>query len=172
MYSVAHSSLKRLENLLVVDVMARNLATVPSSATMEEAAALLTKHKVSGAPVIDVEGRCIGVLSAADFLRFDERARRPQGPCCGDDSAAPTGGLPWNSVQRYMTTPVHSISPAAPMMQAAELMCLRHIHRVVVLDADERPVGLVSTLDVVSALLFAIEEDRQEQLFLRSRRET
>jgi predicted transcriptional regulator len=37
-------------------------------------------------------------------------------------------------------------------------MCAEHIHRLLVLDQQERPVGVVSTMDVVAALLNAVEE--------------
>jgi CBS domain-containing protein len=140
--------------------MSRDVAVIPETAVMSEAAALLTTRGISGAPVVDLRGRCIGVLSTTDLMRFDKTDAASARGCPQDDD----GGcweLPWNSVQRYMTTPVHTISPAAPLMQAAELMCAEHIHRLIVLDDREMPVGLVSTLDVVSAFVHAVEEHRQ-----------
>lgn len=155
--------LQRLEGLLVADVMTRDVTVISALASMDEAAVLLKSRAVGGAPVVDRDGRCIGVLSASDFLLFDERNE-------GQGYAAPEGNrgakrwqLPWNSVQRYMTTPPHTISPTASMIHAAELMCTEHVHRLIVLNDCGRPAGLVSTFDVVSAMLHAVDEDRQRQ---------
>jgi CBS-domain-containing membrane protein len=162
MLTVAQNPLKRPQELLVADVMTRGVAVIPETAAMDEAADILTTRGGSGAPVVDHRGRCIGVLSTADFMRIDVAdASRSKCPDNGDGNG--NRQLPWNSVQRFMSTPVHSISPAAPMMQAAEQMCAAHIHRLIVLDDRETPVGLVSTLDVVSALVHAVDEDRLGQ---------
>ncbi len=161
MTTLAPKSLHRLEELLVADVMARNVTVIPDDATMDAAAATLLKQGVSGAPVVDGRGRCMGVLSAADFLRFDECAAPPARPESG--GGVGRWELPWNSVQRYMSVPVHIVSPLATMMEAAQLMCVYHIHRLIVLDDREAPVGLVSTLDVVSAVVHAVDEDRQQR---------
>jgi CBS-domain-containing membrane protein len=160
MLSYAQTQLQRLEGLFVADVMTRDVTTIPASATMDEAAARLTTRGVSGAPVVDGDGRCIGVLSAADFLRVAQRSV-PTQRGASKPGESETQELPWNSVLRFMSTPVHTISPAAPMTQAAELMCIAHVHRLIVLDDREAPVGLVSTFDVVQALIHACDEDRQ-----------
>jgi len=158
-FRYARTHVQRLDGLFVSDVMTRDVAAIPSSATMDEAASKLTAFGVSGAPVVDFDGRCIGVLSAADFLRA--QCCDEEWPQIGTSLEAGDGrDRHWNSVLRYMSSPVHTISPAAPMTQAAELMCLAHVHRLIVLDDHERPVGLVSTFDVVQALIYACDEQR------------
>jgi len=37
-------------------------------------------------------------------------------------------------------------------------MCDMHVHRLVVLDAERRPVGMLSTLDLFLSLVLAFEE--------------
>jgi CBS-domain-containing membrane protein len=152
--------LQRLEELLVADVMTREVAALSAAATMEEAAKLLKSHGISGAPVVDNEGRCIGVLSAVDFLQFDQRnaALGYSGP---ERAGVGRRQPPWNSVQRYMTAPAHTVLATAHMLLAADLMCTKHVHRLIVLDDRDTPVGLVSTLDIVSAMVHAVDENRQ-----------
>ena len=41
------------------------------------AAHLLAQARVSGAPVVDQDGRCIGVISTTDFLHFAEKGKTP-----------------------------------------------------------------------------------------------
>src|SRR5262245_28788033 len=58
--------------LTAQDVMSREVVTIPRRMSLRDAARLLRQAQVSGAPVVDEQGRCIGVLSAADFLRWAE----------------------------------------------------------------------------------------------------
>ena len=58
--------------LTAQDVMSREVVTIPRQMSLREAARLLRRASVSGAPVVDEQGRCVGVLSAADFLRWAE----------------------------------------------------------------------------------------------------
>lgn len=159
MLRVARNPLERLQGLVVADIMTRDVTVIPETACMVEAAATLSLGGASGAPVVDCCGRCIGVLSATDFMRVDKNAAwGPSYPT--EDNGLGLGELPRISVKRFMTAPVQTVSPNEPMMHAVELMCGKHIHRLVVVDDRERPVGLVSTLDVVAALLHAVDEDR------------
>jgi CBS-domain-containing membrane protein len=163
MSAAAQIPLKRLQSLFVADIMSHDVAVIPETASMDDAAAILTVCEVSGAPVVDQDGCCIGVLSTTDFARFDRIDAALARGIPEENRGVERRELPWNSVQRYMTTPVHTVSPAASMMHAAELMCAAHVHRLIVLDEYFAPVGLVSTLDIVSALIHADHEDLQER---------
>src|SRR4051812_33131822 len=50
------------------DIMTRDVKTVPADATLQEAAALLMTHNISGAPVVDANGKMVGIVSEADLL--------------------------------------------------------------------------------------------------------
>ena len=56
--------------LTASDLMSRDVVTIPEEASLQTAADLLFQHQISGGPVVDTEGRCIGVLSAADFMHW------------------------------------------------------------------------------------------------------
>ncbi|MCG8451219.1 MAG: CBS domain-containing protein, partial [Pirellulales bacterium] len=64
-----NSTIERLLSLKVRDAMTESVITISSSNTMSEAADLLKRHHVSGAPVVDQLGRCVGVLSNTDYMR-------------------------------------------------------------------------------------------------------
>ena len=63
-----------------------------------------------------------------------------------------------DDVQSFMTEDVRSIAEMETIMDAARAMCVSHIHRLVVLDEQGRPTGLISSLDLVAAMVKAIEE--------------
>jgi predicted transcriptional regulator len=57
-----------------------------------------------------------------------------------------------------MSALVQTVGPDRPLTEAARLMCHNHIHRLLVLDAQGRPTGVVTALDIVAALINAVEE--------------
>src|SRR5262245_28497936 len=63
---------KPLFSLTAADLMSRNLVLVPQEMSLQGAARLLSGAQVSGAPVVDGQGRCRGVLSNTDFLHWAE----------------------------------------------------------------------------------------------------
>jgi CBS-domain-containing membrane protein len=163
-----NSAIERLLSLRVSDVMNRTLVQVPANSTMADAAQVLNRAGVTGAPVVDEQGHCVGVLSGTDY------ALRQRSGDSGEDRTAVgeghvlvegNGGRPLrideignDFVTQHMSTAVQTIEGSAPLMQAARCMCAEHIHRVIILDDSQHAVGIVSSLDVVAALIKAVEE--------------
>jgi CBS domain-containing protein len=50
------------------------------------------------------------------------------------------------------------VQPEQTLLTAARIMCVKHVHRLPVLDSDNRPVGLLTAMDVVAAMVNAIDE--------------
>ena len=161
-----YAAIDRLRTLKVSDVMAKNVVVVSVNQTMEEAARQFTSNDISSAPVIDEQGRCVGMLSAADYLKRD-CPRQEQG---GTPTAMPGHSLvrdesngslqivaARDTVNCYMSSAVQSIAADTSLLKAGRMMCTAHLHRVPVLDG-ERVVGIVSTMDIVAAMLNAVDE--------------
>lgn len=64
---------KSLMELTATDLMSDNVVLLYEETSLREAAQLLLQNQVGGAPVVDISGRCIGVLSSTDFLRLAAR---------------------------------------------------------------------------------------------------
>lgn len=152
----------RLRSLSVGDVMATNIVLVESSQKMPDVARLFLRHGISAAPVIDEQGRCAGVISAADFLRRDcdlaaaDAAEEHRLVDEGDSLR-----IAFNAEDRahaYMTATVQTITPEQSLLKAATVMKAEHVHRLPVLDPQQRIVGVISTMDIVAALVNAVEE--------------
>lgn len=135
-----NSAIERLLMLRAADVMSKNLVQLSARDSMTKAAEVMIHHHVTGAPVVNEVGQCIGVLSATDFLRHEQVG--------GDDDL----------VRAYMSPGVKIASPITSLVDVARVMCKYHLHRVMVLDHGERLVGVVSSLDIVAALIKAVEE--------------
>jgi predicted transcriptional regulator len=50
------------------------------------------------------------------------------------------------------------VGTTATLLHAARIMCDQHIHRLIAVDRIGRPEGIVSSLDVVAALVQAVDE--------------
>jgi CBS-domain-containing membrane protein len=166
----------RLQTLRVADAMCDRIVEVPTYKTMAEAARVLADHHVSAAPVVDDHGRCVGLISTADFVKcvaeLSDEAQ-PHKPAMRGDAgdwtacADATGHVvpPHDEpVARYMTAAVQTITAEAPLVTAARMMCAQHYHRLLVLDGTGRPAGVISTMDVVAALVHLADEVQDEWL--------
>ena len=116
---------------LVRDVMSRDVVCVREDTPLADARIALLERGFSGVPVVDSIGRPIGILSQSDLLAHDED--RPR----------------LTEVWQAMTSLVLTLSESAPLEQAAALMAYEGIHRVPIVSADGRIVGIVSALDVM-----------------------
>ncbi len=141
------SAVDRLLTLKIKDVMTRQVVCVGKDQTLSEAARLFVERRISGAPVVDDEGRCVGVLSATDYVHRERLLREDW----SNDANA-------ERVHQRMSAGARSVQAEQTLLTAARLMCEAHVHRLPVLDTDGKPVGLITSMDVAAALVNAIEE--------------
>lgn len=60
--------------------------------------------------------------------------------------------VPMDSVQKFMTRDAVTVEPATPIRDLARKMVDAEIHRVIIVDADRTPVGIVSSTDILAAV--------------------
>jgi CBS domain-containing protein len=121
----------------VVDVMSRRIHTLSPSQSLREAAQLLSKHDISGAPVLDEEGRTRGYLSRTDLV----------------DALAEHGEIASLRVEDAMSREIVSVAPDATVEEAAGTMVYEGVHRVVIRAEQGEPLGILSGLDALRVLL-------------------
>lgn len=119
--------------------MTRGVRTATSSATLEEALELLRALDVRHLPVVQDE-RVVGIVSDRDL-------RRAQGSNRDGDT----------TVDEVMSHSVATIEPEKPLSFAADLMLLRRIGAVPVVD-DDRLVGIVTTTDLLDHCLESLRD--------------
>src|SRR6516165_140295 len=56
--------------MIAADLMTTPVRTIPQEMSLREAAHQFTRDRISGAPVVDAAGRCIGVRSSSDFVTW------------------------------------------------------------------------------------------------------
>jgi len=146
------------------DVMTRDILSVRPDATLAEAIRTMLDNRISGLPVIDENGRLVGILTEGDLLRRGETGTERQrsrwlevlmGPGRLAGEYVRTHG---RKVGELMTRDLVSVNSDAPLREVVELMERRRIKRVPVLDGDA-PVGIVSRADLLRAVLGVIEKE-------------
>jgi nanoRNase/pAp phosphatase (c-di-AMP/oligoRNAs hydrolase) len=115
----------------ISDLMSFPVATVPPDIPMREAAAILRQKGCTGMPVVDGEGRILGIISRRDFtkLRKDRQLDAP--------------------VKAFMSTSVVTIEPGTGPMQAVRLMVRHDIGRLPVVE-EGRLIGIVTRSDAMT----------------------
>lgn len=137
------------------DLMSRPVVLIPKEMSLPGAARLLAQAQVSGGPVVDAEGRCIGVLSTTDFLHLVEKGKRPphhaDRPVRAWEIFEPEEACE-ECVEDYMNCDPVMVSSESHIGAIARMMMEAHIHRVIVVDEDEHPIGIVSSTDILAAV--------------------
>ncbi len=130
------------------DIMTKDVLTVPPDMTIREAAEIFSTERLGGAPVVQL-GRIVGMLSASDLLDFI--AALPVEAAEVRESSE-RGVLDAHTVEEAMTrAPVRSLRADDTVALAAEVMKRERLHRLPIVE-DDRLVGIVSTVDLVTAL--------------------
>lgn len=121
----------------VGELMTGDPIVVPVDLTLKDAARLMEFYRVSGLPVVDWDGTLVGVVSETDLVH-------------ALTTAPLWDAWPGLTVRHLMTHPAITVSAGAPAEDAARLMELHHIHRLVVISGDgTTPIGVVSAGDLV-----------------------
>jgi CBS domain-containing protein len=169
---------------------------------LPDAAKKLAQHRLHGAPVIDADGRCVGVLSVSDLARWTVNRDSPPPPlprtCQNQEKLREIGGevtlcllacgacpiqqphvktdrttviacssphsvpvdwqfvemepLPQEDVKHYMTSGAATAALDAPITELAKRMTDCRIQRIVIIDDQNRPAGIVSISDIIAAV--------------------
>ena len=64
-----HELLYLLTKIQVKDIMTKDVITVPPDYTVEETAQVLQRNRISGAPVVDSDGKLVGTITQTDLFR-------------------------------------------------------------------------------------------------------
>ncbi|HEX3724740.1 MAG TPA: CBS domain-containing protein [Pirellulales bacterium] len=151
------------ERMRAEEIMTRALICASPGQDLAEVETLLFEHRISGVPVVE-EGHLVGVLSRSDIARVLVLMNSLDGVVTdrwhGYDQADGFQHTEQPEFQGFrqmvarlkvrdaMHDQVVTCFTDTPVVEVAELMIRQHIHRVIVVDGD-RPVGIVSSLDVV-----------------------
>ena len=145
-----------------MDVMTTNVITVSPDTEIQDLAALLSNHGISGAPVVDSGGKLVGLVSEGDLLHRTETGterrtlrQRPRwlDSFSGDrESAREYVRSHSRFVRDVMSKDVITVEETTQLDEIADLLETKRIKRVPVVRGDV-VVGIISRSNLVRALV-------------------
>ena len=127
--AAAVRQVKRFESGMVV-----NPITIRPEQTLSDARELMTRHKISGIPVVEASGKLVGILTNRD-VRF--------------------AGNPAQPVSELMTSQnLATVTEGVTQAEAQRLLHQRRIEKLLVVDADFRCTGLITVKDIEKAVTY------------------
>ncbi len=134
------STRKVVKNILVKDVMSKNLILFRPKETIHDVMIAFIKYKISGGPVVDKYGELMGIISEADCMKEISESRYFNMPILD------------KTVYHFMTKNVETIEASTSIFDAASLFSKTNRRRFPVID-KKRLVGQVSRKDIVIAAI-------------------
>lgn len=132
--------------MLVKDCMTPSPVTILPETTHRQAAELMHEHNLHHLPVVDRNGRLVGIVVEQDLL-----AAQPS-PATTLSIYEIHGLLSKLQVKEIMSRPVHTTTPLCPLEEAARLMLDKDIGCLPVVDHDQ-VVGIITDTDIFRVLV-------------------
>lgn len=151
-----------MKNIFAKDIMTKNPVTVTGDMAVKDLAELLAAKNIGGAPVVDDAGRVIGIVSESDLVVRDARIHYPTYIHLLDGFIYwPASVAKFNdefkkalgsTVGDIMSDEVATAGPGATLEDLATLVVDNAIDRLPIVDADGKPIGIVTKHDIVTAI--------------------
>jgi CBS domain-containing protein len=125
------------ERACVADIMTADVVSVRDELALDQLVALFVERDLSRAPVIDVSGRPIGMVSKTDVVVEQHRRDTQEGEL-------------GRTVRDVMTPVAFTVHTATTIGNAARRMLRDHLHAVPVIGAAGQLIGMLSATDIVA----------------------
>ena len=145
----------------VKEVMSSPVLTVTPETALKDAVSLLSDHHISGLPVVDQSGTLIGELTEQDLMVRESGVDAGPYVMLLDSVIYLKNPLNWDkqvhqvlgtTVGDLMGRDLHSCSESLPLPKASSLLHERSTQRLIVVDDNKHPVGVLTRGDIVRAL--------------------
>jgi CBS-domain-containing membrane protein len=142
------------------DIMTTEVMTVSPQTTVLDLARLLAEHKINGAPVVDDNGRLVGVVTQSNLIDRVKKFELPHVVTILDAHfylelpgtfKKNLEKLVGNLVSDIMAAPPVTITADVQVDEIASIMARRQVHTLPVLDGD-KIIGIIGKIDIIRAL--------------------
>jgi CBS domain-containing protein len=148
---------KSPRQLMARNLMAKVVVTIPLHMSLCGAARLLSRAEASAAPVIEANGRCVGLLAASAFVPLVASKPGTRAgafhECAWSDWQILEGGANReDEVSGHLQGALPLVGPEAPLREIVRAMVETGADCVIVVDAEGMPLGIVSAAQVLAAV--------------------
>jgi CBS domain-containing protein/PII-like signaling protein len=127
------------------EVMSANPVTIGEDRPLTEAASQMLERKLKRLPVVDAQGKLVGMLARLDLFRAIT-GRRAEAPEAHETPANP------RSVREVMRQDLPTARPDTPLEELVGIIDSNDIQRVAVVDATGKLLGMVSDRDLLATV--------------------
>ncbi|MFI0999475.1 CBS domain-containing protein [Streptomyces galbus] len=144
----------------VRDVMSSAVVRVQAGTPFKEIAHLLLEYDITAVPVVDAADRPVGVVSEADLLH--KMWGRQEAAVTGAGGAPPPAKMSAVDAAGLMTSPPVCAYEDWSVVDAARVMARHGVKRLLVVDEEQRLIGVVSRSDLLRIFLRTDQAIRTE----------
>lgn len=130
----------------VADVMSHTITSLPDTADIRHGWQALMDAGVGQAPVVNAQGRLVGLLTRAELLSL-ERLPSP------DQAALVWRALLMQPITQVMISPVPGVLPSTDIRRVARVLLDTELPGIPVVDSDDKLLGFVSRSDILKAVV-------------------
>jgi CBS-domain-containing membrane protein len=147
--------------LTAKDIMTKDVISVRQETPVAELAKILTSHNISGAPVLDDNGKILAVVTESDLIDQSKKLHIPtvitildsvfylENP---DKMEAEMKKIAGTKVAEICSGTPKTISPDTGIDEIATIMAEGNIHTLPVIDGDKL-VGIIGKKDIIKTLI-------------------
>ena len=152
----------------VKEIMNENVVVLHPNMSIREASELLEKNKIGGAPVVDNNGKLVGILTTKDIISLVKSRMENIGiyivstpfdfmdfyqfdiPL--EDKRSMVDEISRIKVGEIMRKKVHTVREEDDIYKLLDILVKKEVSRVPVVDKDERVVGIITRSDVLKVI--------------------
>ena len=152
---------RTLGELRCSDIMSAPALSVPGTAALQQAWALMRREQIKALPVTDAEAKVVGIVTVADFMRLanldlhDGLGKRLRALVMGRGATSP------RVVQDLMSSPVQTAQADQHAMDLVPLFSHGGHHHIPIVQGNGVLVGIITQTDLVKALAATVHIPRQ-----------
>lgn len=151
-----------MSELLAKNIMVKKVITINKKASVEKLSELLLKNKISGVPVVDDDGKLVGIATEGDLIIKDSDLHFPRYFKLLDSIIYLESLNKFKrNLKKYlgtkvgdiMTEKVRTVSDDTPVREVANMMIRNNINRVPVLNSKGDITGIITRADIVKSMV-------------------
>jgi len=151
-----------MTELLAQNIMTSGVVTVTPETSIGELSKILLENKISGVPVIDKEGKLIGIVSEADIIRENIKVQFPfyfdplmvSGYIADFEKYSEDIKDYLNvKVELIMNHRVKTSNLSTPVSEVADIMISNSVNRIPVIDENKKVVGIITRADIIKSMI-------------------
>ena len=142
------------------EIMTREVITVTPETSVQQLAALLASNEISGAPVVDSEGKLLGIVTESDLIDQNKKVHIPtvvsildsffflENPDKMEQEMRKMAGA---TVADIYTSPAIIVSEDTPIDEIATIMSEKNVHTLPVVTAGQLK-GIIGKKDIIKTI--------------------